>query len=467
MSALKNSARENGAPENSVPKNSAPENGDIIIQNCDLLCTADGVIEFRTGQDIHVHGRHIAEIVPHASLPTPPNAQILDASHLLAIPGLMNVHTHAPMVLFRGLAEDVTFQAWFNDYIWPLEANLTPEDVYWGAMLSMAEMIRNGITFFADHYFMMDEVGRAVEECGIRADLAWAVFAHEGEAKLEQTCEFARRWQGQAQGRISTRLGPHAPYTTGLDFLRLCARRAKELGLGIHTHVSETADQVTLSRREHGVTPVQMLAETGILDAPTILAHCLYPAEEDYALIQQARAGIAHAPKTYMKLGMGRADLARLRTAGIPIGLATDGAVSSNTLDILEQMRLMALCQKDLAADSTVMPLAQVLEIAFEGSARVVQQEHALGRLAPGWLADITLLRQDGAQVFPRYDPAANLVYSSSAADVDTVICNGRVLMQGRRLLTIDLDLVKKQLIKRLDALQQRNPGKRIAFYPA
>jgi 5-methylthioadenosine/S-adenosylhomocysteine deaminase len=440
---------------------------ELLIQNCDVLSVAGGEIQFRTGQDVHVHDQHIANVVPHASLPPPPQAQIIDASHLLAIPGLMNVHTHAPMVLFRGLAEDVTMQAWFNDYIWPLEANLTPEDVYWGAMLSIAEMIQNGITFFADHYFFMDEVGRAVEESGLRADLAWAVFAHEGEEKLQQTCEFAQRWKGKAHGRITTRLGPHAPYTTGPDFLRLCARRAKELGLGIHTHVSETAEQVALSRREYGMTPIQMLAQTGILDYPTILAHCLYPAEEDFPILQQAHAGVAHAPKTYMKLGMGRARLAQLRTAGIPVGLATDGAVSSNTLDVLEQMRLMALTQKDGAADSTAMPLAEVLEIAFEGSARVAGQEGVLGRLEAGYLADITLLRQDGAHVFPRYDPAANLVYSSTAADVDTVICDGRVLMQGRHLLTIDLDEVKKQLVKRLEHLQQRNPGKRIAFYPA
>lgn len=440
---------------------------ELLIQNCDVLTMSDGVVQFETGRDIHVRDQNITAVVEHASLPVQPQTQILDAGHLLAIPGLMNVHTHAPMVLFRGLAEDVTMQAWFNDYIWPLEANLTPEDVYWGAMLSIAEMIQNGITFFADHYFFMDEVGRAVEESGLRADLAWAVFAHEGEEKLEKTCEFARRWQGRGQGRITTRLGPHAPYTTGPDFLRLCARRAKELDLGIHTHVSETAEQVALSRREHGMTPIQMLADTGILDCPTILAHCLYPAEEDYPLIQQAHAGIAHAPKTYMKLGMGRTGLARLRAAGIPIGLATDGAVSSNTLDILEQMRLMALTQKDAAADSTVMPLAEVLEIAFEGGARVAGREDVLGRLEAGYLADITLLRQDGAHVFPRYDAAANLVYASAAADVDTVICNGRVLMQGRRLLTIDLEVVKKELVKRLDHLQQRSPGKRIAFYPA
>ena len=440
---------------------------ELLIQNCDVLSLQDGAIHIQTGRDIHVRDQHIAAVAEHSSLPVPPQAQTLDGSHLLAIPGLMNVHTHAPMVLFRGLAEDVTVQAWFNDYIWPLEANLTPEDVYWGAMLSIAEMIQNGITFFADHYFFMDEVGRAVEESGLRADLAWAVFAHEGEEKLEQTCEFAQRWQGKAQGRITTRLGPHAPYTTGPDFLRLCARRAQELNLGIHTHVSETAEQVDLSRREHGITPIQMLAETGILDCPTILAHCLYPAEEDYPLLKQARTGVAHAPKTYMKLGMGHAGLSRLRAGGIPIGLATDGAVSSNTLDILEQMRLMALTQKDAAADSTIMPLAEVLEIAFEGSARVAGQEGVLGRLEAGFLADITLLRQDGAHVFPRYDPAANLVYASTAADVDTVICNGRILMQGRRLLTIDLDGIKKELSKRLDHLQQRSPGKRIAFYPA
>lgn len=444
-----------------------PSTSTLIIRNCDLLAVQNGMVEIHLSQDIHVRERYITAVVPHGTLPVHAQAQIIEAGRQLAVPGLMNVHTHAPMVLFRGLAEDVTFQAWFNDYIWPLEANLTAEDVYLGAMLSMAEMIQNGITFFADHYFYMDEVARAVEESGMRADLAWAVFAHEGEQKLEATCQFVERWQGKAEGRLTTRLGPHAPYTTGPDFLRLCAERARELKTGVHTHVSETADQVAFSRKEFGLTPVQMLAETGILESPAILAHCLYPAGEDIPLLQQAQAGIAHAPKTYMKLGMGRAPLARLHAAGIPLGLATDGAVSSNSLDIIEQMRLMALTQKDTAADSTAMPIAEVLEIAFDGSARSIQREGDLGRLAPGFLADITLLRQDGAHVFPRYDPAANLVYSSTAADVVTVVCNGRVLMQDRRLLTIDVEMVKKQIDQRLHHLQQRVPDKRIAFYPA
>jgi 5-methylthioadenosine/S-adenosylhomocysteine deaminase len=187
----------------------------------------------------------------------------------------------------------------------------------------------------------------------------------------------------------------------------------------------------------------------------------------DYSILAAAQTGVAHAPKTYLKLGSGIPQLGKFIQAGIPVGLASDGAASSNTLDILEQMRLMALTQKDLARDSTVFPVGQVLDTAFRGSARVLHQEKDLGELSPGKFADIALLRQDGMQVFPRYDPAANLVYSSRASDVDTVICDGKVLLQGGRLLTIDKAQIKRQIQDRLARLSQRVPGRRIAFYPA
>lgn len=440
---------------------------DLIVHNCDILLLEEGRVRIATEQDILVQGNKIEAVKPSDSKCLNEAARVIHAGSMLAIPGLINTHAHVPMVLFRGLAEDVTISSWFNDYIWPLESNLTAEDVYWGALLGLAEMIEAGVTCVADHYFFMDEVGRAVEKAGVRANLTWAVFGHEGQSKLDQTCEFIQRWKSSAGGRVTAWLGPHAPYTTGPDFLRLSAERAKQLGVGIHTHVSETAEQVELSLREHGVTPVRMLADTGVLGVPAILAHCLYPTQDDLKILADVPAGIAHSPKTYMKLGMGIPSLSSYREVGIPIGLATDGAVSSNTLDILEQLRLLVLTQKDLTRDSTQMPVAEALEIAFHGGAQVMHMADQLGDIQAGKLADIVLLRQDGMHIYPRFDPAANLIYSSRISDVHTVICDGKILLSDGILETIDKTEVKQELSKRLERLAQRTPGKRIATYPA
>jgi 5-methylthioadenosine/S-adenosylhomocysteine deaminase len=440
---------------------------DLIVQNCDILRMQPGRTWVDLQQDISIDGQRITHIGPSNLTSRSPEAKVIDASGLLAIPGLINTHAHVPMVLFRGLVEDVTVETWFNDHIWPLESNLTPEDVYWGALLGIAEMIEAGVTSVADHYFSMDEVARAVCDSGLRANLVWAVFGHEGPQKLEQTARFVQDWQGKCDQRITTWLGPHAPYTTGPEFLQLSARRAAELGVGIHIHVSETADQVRLSLEQYGITPVRQLEETGVLDVPTILAHCAHPTDEDICILAGKQAGIAHAPKTFLKLGAGIVTLKRFREAGIPVGLATDGAASSNTLDILEQMRLMALLQKHLASDPTGTPVNEVLDITFHGSAQVMRMDEQLGEIAPGKLADIALLKQDGMHVFPRYNPAANLVYSSRSADVDTVICNGKVLMSAGQLLTIDKSEVKRQVNQRLERLTRLIPEKRTAIYPA
>lgn len=439
---------------------------DVLVRNCDLLRLEDGRTQIDTQVDIAIQGNTITAIQPGGRLKPLDETQVILANGLLAIPGMVNTHAHVPMVLFRGLVEDVTIEAWFNDHIWPLESNLTPEDVYWGAMLGLGEMIESGITSVADHYFFMDHVAQAVSDSGIRANLAWAVFGHEGEEKLDQTSDFIQRWQGGANGRITTWLGPHAPYTTGPDFLRLCAVRARDLVVGIHTHVSETEEQVQQSLEQYNLTPVQMLAETGVLDVPTILAHCKHPTEEDIKILRKFQTGIAHSPKTYLKLGGGTAPVIKFRSAGIAVGLATDGAVSSNTLDILEQMRLLALTQKNQARDSTVMTVPEALEIAFDSGAQVMQMDASLGMISPGKLADIVLLRQDGLHTFPRLDPAANLLYSSRSGDVHTVICDGKVLLQDGQLLTIDKTQVMREVAARLGRLSQHVPGKRIATYP-
>jgi 5-methylthioadenosine/S-adenosylhomocysteine deaminase len=438
----------------------------ILIKNCDALSFTSGKAEVLPKQDILIRDNKIEAVGQTGSLVFNPDAEVIDANGLLAVPGFINTHAHTPMVLFRNLAEDVSQKDWFNEYIWPMESNLTDDDVYWGMMLGMAEMIENGVTSVADHYFAVDQIAKAVESAGMRANLVWAVFGHQGEEKLDETIEFIQQWQGAANGRITTWLGPHAPYTCPPDFLKLTAQKAAKNEVGIHIHVSETENQVVLSLKEHGITPVQMLKVTGVLDVPTILAHTLHPREEDYSILAVADAGIPQAPRTYMKHGDGLAPILRYRELGIPVGLATDGAASNNTMDIMEQMRLLAMFVKYQAADSTVMPLDEVVDIAFRGSAKVFRHEGRLGEIKAGMLADIALIRQDGLHMAPKSNPLSALVYCARATDVDTVLCDGKVLMRGRKLLTIDKEEVKREVQSRLGRLSQRVPNNRIAFYP-
>jgi 5-methylthioadenosine/S-adenosylhomocysteine deaminase len=438
----------------------------ILIKNCDALSFTNGKAEVLPKQDILIRDNKIEAVGQTGSLVFNPDGEVIDASGLLAVPGFINTHAHTPMVLFRNLAEDVSQKDWFNEYIWPMESNLTDEDVYWGMMLGMAEMIENGITSVADHYFAVDQIAKAVESTGMRANLVWAVFGHQGEAKLDETIEFIQQRQGAANGRITTWLGPHAPYTCPPDFLKLTAKKAAKNDVGIHIHVSETENQVVLSLKEHGITPVQMLKETGVLEVPTILAHTLHPREVDYPILAAADTGIPQAPRTYMKHGDGLAPILRYRELGIPVGLATDGAASNNTMDIMEQMRLLAMFVKYQAADATVMPLDEVADIAFRGSAKVFRHDGRLGEIKEGMLADIALIRQDGLHMAPKSNPLSALVYCARATDVDTVLCDGKLLMRGRKLLTIDKEEVKKEVQSRLGRLSQRVPTNRIAFYP-
>ena len=262
-----------------------------------------------------------------------------------------------------------------------------------------------------------------------------------------------------ARPTLSTILSPHV-------FLNLTAQRAHELNVGIHIHCSETHDQVTLSLQQQGLTPPQVLQRAGVLEVPTILAHGIGITAADVTLLKDYDVAIAQCPKTYMKLAMGTAPVNAFRTAGIKVGMGTDGVVSSNTLDILEQLRILALDQKQHAKDSTAMPIQDVLDVAFRGGAATLRLPDA-GELAVGKLADIALLRQDGAHVFPRYDAIANLVYSARTGDIDTVICDGKPLVRNGRLLTIDLTGVKREITQRLQRLNQRVAETRIATYPA
>lgn len=438
---------------------------DLLIHRCDVLKINAAQVETLVDHDILIEGNRIAAIQPSGQIDLSHARHVIDARGLLAMPGLINTHAHVPMVLFRGLAEDVSIDRWFNEYIWPLERNLQAEDVYWGMLLGLAEMIEGGVTTVADHYFYMDRAAAAVDQAGTRALLGWAVFSSSGMDALERTAGFAADYRGASGGRITTILAPHAPYTCDDDYLRAAADWARRLDLGIHIHAAETKYETEASLKRYGRTPIQALQQTGILDRPTIIAHACGATEADIALMGTYPVSIAHCPKTYLKLAMDIAPVRAFREAGITVGLGTDGAVSNNTLDIWESLRLMAMMQKDRAETPEVMPIAEALTIATQESARAVGLGGQIGAVERGYLADIILVDLGGLHHQPLHSVGASLVYAARPTDVQTVIVDGRVVMRDRQLLTLDKAEIIANARAAMDRLSQRRIEERIQTY--
>ncbi|MFK7802549.1 MAG: amidohydrolase [Anaerolineae bacterium] len=438
-----------------------------LIQNCAVLRQTDSdTVVIEEGQDVLIRGNKIDQVRPTGEIDGTTIDEVYPANRMICLPGMINTHAHIPMVLFRGLAEDVSIARWFNDFIWPLESNLTEEDVYWGAQLALVEMIEAGVTTVADHYFHMDRVAEAVQEAGTRALLGWATFSDQGYEVLQQTADFASRWQNKADGRISTIMAPHAPYTCDDAYLKAAADHAKNLGIGIHIHASERLFQTQSSLDSRGITPIQVLANTGILDVQTIIAHGCGIIEDDMEILRQAKqVGIAHAPKTYLKLGGDMTPIPMLKAAGIPVGLASDGAASNSTLNLFEVLRLMTLMQKWIPSDSEKMPIGEALNIAFKGGAAVLGMEQSLGQVEEGFLADLMLVDLSGIHHQPLHNPAASLVFNVQPTDVQTVFCNGEVLMQDRQHKTLDKAHIIKQVNMSMQRLAKRVPDRRIQVY--
>lgn len=368
--------------------------------------------------------------------------EVIDGEDLVALPAFFNAHTHAPMTLERGWAEDLPFDRWLNEKIWVAESALEEEDVYWGAALACCEMIRSGTVGFADHYFWMDQVARAVEESGMKALLAWCQFGigkeHEvGGAVLEDTVAFVRNWHGAADGRIRCALGPHSPYMCPPDFLRRVVDEAGRLGVGIHIHLAESEEQVRNSRSQHGRSPVGHLAQLRVFDRPTLAAHCIFVDENDLDTLASKGVWVAHTPKTYMKLAMGMAPLERFLGAGIQVGLGTDGPASNNDLNMLEVLRITGLVHKNRLADPAAFPNELLLRLAARGSARALGFPES-GVLQPGAPADLILMNTRGCHWTPPHDLKANVVYASHPSDVRYVFCDGRMLLRDGELTTLD-----------------------------
>ena len=340
---------------------------------------------------------------------------------------------------------------WLKKKIWPAEAKLTGEDVYWGSLLAIAEMLKSGTTAFADMYFYMEDVAHAVAESGIRASLArgMAGVAPNGEQALVESESFFNQFNGAADGRISVMLGPHAPYTCPPAYLRKVVSLAEKLGAEVHIHLSETIGEVEDCLKEYGKTPIALMEEVGLLKLGVLAAHCVHVTPEDIQLMAIRKVRVAHNPGSNMKLGSGIAPVVDMLKAGLCVGLGTDGASSNNNLDMLEEVRLAALLQKVSRQDPVVIPAGTAVAMATENGARSIGLEKLTGKLEAGYRADITLLNMEAPHWYPRHDRLSLLAYAAQGHDVDTVLVDGKILLENRRLTTIDEERLLYEIQKR------------------
>lgn len=410
----------------------------LLIENISIVpMTADNYL-IEKGYIVIADNK--IEEVGEGEAPTDHYNQRLDGTNQMVLPGFVNTHTHAAMTLLRGYADDLPLMEWLENKIWPLEAKLTAEDVYWGTMLAIIEMIKSGTTCFADMYFFMDDVARAVEQAGMRAVLARGMVGvgPENEQAINESRELVGKWNGKANGRINFILGPHAPYTCPPDYLRRVMRLAEELEVGIHIHLAETAGEFADINRIYGKSPVAYLESLGLFKHQVLAAHCVHISEQDIEILAKYQVGVAHNPESNMKLASGIAPVPEMLKAGIPVALGTDGASSNNNLDMLQEMRTCALLHKVNTLDPTVIPAYQALQMATTNGAQALRLDSEIGQIKAGMKADIILVKVDEAHFIPCYDLVANLVYSGQASDVNTVIIDGNIIMQDRVIKTID-----------------------------
>lgn len=367
---------------------------------------------------------------------------VIDGEGKVLIPGLVNSHTHLPMTLMRGLADDLLLETWLNDYIWPTEANLDGEHCYAGAKLACAEMIKSGTTTFNDMYFFMDHVAKAVDESGMRGNISHGMLDMGDEdkrkAEFKETKKIIDKCHNTADGRIKVSLGPHAPYTCSTELLNWVRKRADQMDLRIHIHVSETEFEVRQIIDTYQCRPFEYLDEIGFLGDDVLVAHAVWLSDNEMEILKEKNVKISHNPVSNMKLASGISPVAKMMDQGINLSLGTDGAASNNNLDMLEEMKIAALQQKVNTLNPIVLSAIDVFKMATIGGAAALGMEPEIGTIEVGKKADLALLDMKTPHLTPYRHPISHMVYSANGCDVDTVICNGQILMERRELLTMN-----------------------------
>lgn len=399
--------------------------------------------------DIVIEGDIISDIQSSVHIQAD---EVIQGKGMVAMPGLVNAHQHTPMSLLRGFSDDLKLMDWLEKKMLPAEDRMTPEDIYWGAKLSMAEMIKSGTTAFADMYIHMNEIAVAVEEVGMRASLTRGlVFGiDDGGRRMAEALDLIDRWSGKGEGRITTMFGPHSPYLCPPEHLKEVILLAEQRNIPIHIHLAETIEEVIKIRDKYNQTPTQFLYNVGLFEqAHVLLAHSVHLNRRDIGLLRGMRGGVSHNPLSNLKLGCGIAPVLDLIAQGITVGLGTDGAGSATTVDMFEEIKAASWLQKLDYGDPTRLPASQVLRMATQESAKLLNIDQEVGTLEVGKKADLILIDMNKPHLQPIHNVKSLLAYSVNGADVDTTIVNGKVLMKHRQLLTIDEDELLQQVSMR------------------
>jgi len=416
----------------------------VLTQNQAGHILEDAAVAIR-GSVIEAVGPREAILAAHGD-----DARILGGGRVLVMPGLVNAHTHVSMTCLRGLADDLPLMTWLNENIFPAERQFNGEIVYWGALLGCAEMILSGTTTFCDMYLFEHDVARAVDRAGLRALVGEVLydFPSANYGPVEQAVPYSRRliqtWQGHERIRIAVE--PHALYTCSPELLIACRDLAEEQGVPLITHLSESPDEVAGIQETYGTTPVRHLERLGLLSEGLIADHCVALENEEIELLARRGVKVAHNPSSNMKLASGVAPVPELLRAGATVGLGTDGAASNNNLDMFGEMNIAAKLHKASRLDPTVMDAATVLNMATVGGAKTLGLEGRVGRLEPGYLADLIVVDLNQPHLTPLYNPVSHLVYAASGADVIHSVVHGKILLENRALTTLDLAEIYKKI---------------------
>ena len=386
-----------------------------------------------TKTDIYIEGNRIKTIGQSLDVKVD---SVISGEKKAIIPGFINMHTHAAMTLFRGIGDDMPLMPWLNEKIWPNEAKLTDEDVYWGTKLACLEMIKSGTTSFFDMYFRLDSAAVAIEEMGMRAVVSEVCFDWF-KPEVTEACKrtITKRFQSPppCPSRIRFAIGPHAIYTVSGGLLQWIHAIAKERNVPIHLHLAETEEEVRFCREQFGTTPVRYLHQLGVLSDRLFLAHVLYVDEEEIALLAEYGVKVVHNPASNMKLASGYRFLYNeMHDAGVRVGLGTDGCASSNSLDMIEAMRLASYMGKAWRKDPEVMTCDEMFDAATRAGAAMLSLE--AGRIAEGAFADICLIDLNIPAFTPNFNFVSNLVNAANGSCIDTVICDGKILMQNKQV---------------------------------
>jgi 5-methylthioadenosine/S-adenosylhomocysteine deaminase len=411
----------------------------LLIKNA-LILTVNQNNEVLENADIAVADGRLLAVgkVPENFLPD----KVINATDQIALPGLVNTHTHIPMSLFRNYADDLPFWPWLLEKIKPAEDHLSAEHVYWGAKLGVLELIQSGVTCFSDMYFYMDEVAKVVKESGIRACLSGVLLevGDLGPTFMKAAVDFHDSWDGKAEGRIKAFFGPHSMYLCGPEYLRETTEEALKRKTAIHIHLAESRQEVADCLEKYGKSPVQHLADLGMFACRTVAAHCVHVSADDIDLLAKHKVSVVNNPTSNMKLANGFAPIDAIMKKGINVALGTDGSASNNNVNLFEEMHLAALVNKAVTEDAESVPATEVLRMATINGAKALGLENEIGSLEIGKRADLILLDTNKPHYFPRHNPVSSLAYSAQAADVKTVMVNGQVLLENYQFKTIDVE---------------------------